>query len=117
LHGSNEPKLAPRHRFQLALELVGVAPKGLNNFGIFDAVEEFDGFPVILHAGNSSVVSLGAKRGPNLGAKCEFRRGALETDAIKGVFSNSPLNPGSDWEIKKGRALKLRRPSGVPTWW
>ena len=84
LHGNNELKLSPRHRFQLAFELVGVPSKSLDDLGIFDAVEEFDSFPVVHHTGNSSVECLGTKRGPNPGAEREFWRGALETDAVEG---------------------------------
>jgi hypothetical protein len=60
------------------------SPKSLNDLGVFDAVEEFDGFPVVHHTGDSSVEGLGAKQGPDPGAKREFWRGALEADTVEG---------------------------------
>jgi hypothetical protein len=84
LYGNNELEFSPRHRFQFTFELVRIPPKTLNDFGVFDAVEEFDGFPMVHHTGGGSVEGLGAKRGPDPGAKREFWRGVLETDTVEG---------------------------------
>ena len=61
LHGNDELELAPGHRLQLAFELFGVPSKGLNDLGVFNAIEKFYGFPVIHHTRNSAIESLGAK--------------------------------------------------------
>jgi hypothetical protein len=87
LHGNNELEFSPRYRFQFMFELVGIPPKSLNDLGVLDAVEEFDGFPIVHHTGDGSVEGLGAKRGPDPGAKREFWRGALEADTVEGEMS------------------------------
>ena len=84
LHGNNELELSSRHRFQLAFKPFGVPSKCLDNLGVFDAAEGFDGIPVVHHTRNGSVQSLNSKRGPDPGAKGELRRGALEVDAVEG---------------------------------
>ena len=60
------------------------SPKKFERPRVFDAVEEFDGFPIVHHIGDSSVEGLGAKQGPDPGAKREFWRGALEADTVEG---------------------------------
>jgi hypothetical protein len=91
LHGNTDLELATSHAFELTLKLVRVATEHLNDLGVLNTVEEFDGAAVIHETRDGTVKSLGAEGGPDTGAESVLRSGRLETNAVEGQVINLAL--------------------------
>jgi len=83
LHRDDKLEFLPRHPLELPLQFISVAAELLHDFGVLDAVKQFDGLGVVHHAGNRPVQSLSAERGPDTCSEGKFGGGTLETDEIE----------------------------------